>query len=138
MGILLDGCVDRSPLEIFDSKAKYAWIIILFLTPLKMNIQFLQLIEKVINNLNSIYFWLLWLWLQRHYQRVKLLDHEKLLKNRVHVADTSKISNPNESISRLSLFSYFYVGNRIKSTNEFNWVIFCQKFIGQLSIFIRE
>lgn len=66
MGVFLDVRVDRLSLSVLYREAKGSWLIVLFLTPLQVGVHLLQLIEKIIDNFNSVNFRLSEIWLQRH------------------------------------------------------------------------
>lgn len=136
MSVFLYVCIDRFSLSIFNCTAEFSWIIILLLTPLQMQIKKLQLIQKVINIFNSIDLSLLDIWLELSYERKELFDHEKLLQNRVHIANTSQISNTYKFITRLSLLPYFSLNYILKHLYCLEWIVFKYQLISKFSILI--
>ncbi len=77
------------PLRVFNGQAKCGGIVILSLTPLKIDVHLLELSEKIINKCNVVNNALLFVGLQGHNQTIELLYHIKLLEDRVHIANTS-------------------------------------------------
>lgn len=60
--------------------------------------------------------------MQRKDQVVEPSYHEKLLKDRVHIADAAEVSNTDEAITGLSLLAYLDVNDLLQIRNQGLWV----------------
>ena len=99
MRVFLYGCVYWFILCVFDGETKLFRVKRLFLTVLKRNVHSLKLVQKVIDNKKTVDLSFRRNIFEREVEDhlFERLNHEKLLKNRVHVTRGSKVFDSNKS-----------------------------------------
>lgn len=99
MRVFLNGCVNWSVLSILDCETEFFGVVRFSLTMFKGYIHFLELIKKIVNDLDTIYFSCSGYVFNGEIEDdfPERLNHEKLLNYGVHVTGASKIFDSNKS-----------------------------------------